>query len=142
MTAPHPEGRGSFRAMKQALTAAQLRPSDIGWIHLHGTGSVANDLAESAAVNALFKNECPIVSSTKGIHGHALAASGAIESIICLKALATNKQPWTYGLENPDPKIQMNHVPQNSRIQCRHVIKNTLGFGGNNAALVLSGAYL
>jgi 3-oxoacyl-(acyl-carrier-protein) synthase len=139
MTAPHPEGRGSYLAMKQALLTARLNPADIDWIHMHGTGSVANDLAEGAAVSALFEKEIPFASSTKGVHGHSLAASGAIESIICLKAIAKQKIPATHGLKNPDPRILIKHVSSACEIPVRHVLKSTLGFGGNNAALVFSG---
>lgn len=138
MAAPHPEGRGSFQAMEAALHGAGLSSADIDWVHAHGTGSRANDVSEGAAIAQLFGPTRPYVSSTKAIHGHALGASGAIETALCVQALRKQRILKTAGLERPDPAIAISHPIENVSIELRHILKNTLGFGGNNAALVLS----
>jgi 3-oxoacyl-(acyl-carrier-protein) synthase len=138
MTAPHPEGTGCYEAMKLALQSADLGREDISWIHAHGTGSVANDVSESLAIERLFGEEGPWVSSTKGVHGHALAASGALEVAIDISALRTGIVPRTLGLQSPDSRLKVRHPPAHLREPIRHILKNTLGFGGTNASLVIS----
>ncbi len=140
MAAPHPEGRGSYEAMRSAVATSGLEPSDIDWVHAHGTGSKANDQAEGTAIAQLFGTDenAPWVSSTKAIHGHALGASGAIETALCIQAIRKQTVLKTAGLISPDPLIRVKHPRDNVAGRLRHVVKNTLGFGGNNAALVLS----
>ncbi len=134
MTSPHPEGAGCYAAMKKALDEAEISPSQIDWVHAHGTGSVANDASEGLALQRLFNGQTPWVTSTKGIHGHGLGASGAIESVICVSALGDQKIPPTFGLRDSD--VMVKHPPQVMVTPLRKILKNTLGFGGNNAALV------
>jgi 3-oxoacyl-(acyl-carrier-protein) synthase len=138
MTAPHPEGKGCYQAMRKALEVAQLTPHEVDWIHAHGTGSSHNDIAESAAIRALFQDEMPWVSSSKWVHGHALGASGAIESILCIEALQRQIILKTHGLEQPDHTLVLRHPSEHLRTRVHHILKNTLGFGGTNAALVWS----
>jgi 3-oxoacyl-(acyl-carrier-protein) synthase len=138
MTAPHPEGRGSHMAMASALRIAELEPAQIDWIHAHGTGSHHNDLAEGTAIRTLFGQKHPPVSSTKNLHGHSLGAAGAIESILCIEALQRQTILASFGLVNADPKIGLTHPRENVKTKIRHVLKNTLGFGGTNASLILS----
>ena len=146
LASPHPEGKGSFRAMSAALKTAKLDPSQVSWVHAHGTGSKANDQAEGIAIQQLFNpdktlnTETPWVSSTKNIHGHALGASGAIEAVLCVQSLQNCLIPNTTGLLTPDPNIQVKHPPSMIKGAYRHLIKNTLGFGGNNASFVMSNA--
>jgi len=137
MTAPHPEGDGCRRAMQGALSMAKLAPSDIDWIHAHGTGSRHNDLAESKAIQAVFPAPPP-VSSTKGVHGHALGASGALESVLVVRALREGRLLPNWGLENQDPEITINIVREPGHSSARHVMKNTLAFGGVNTSLIFS----
>jgi 3-oxoacyl-(acyl-carrier-protein) synthase len=136
MTGPHPEGAGSFAAMSSALAKANLKPSDISWVHAHGTGSQLNDLSEGLAISRLFGATTP-VTSTKYSHGHALGASGAIESVLCVEALRRQTALKTAGLSKVDPKINVN-VNFSTPLALKHVLKNTLGFGGVNAAVVFS----
>lgn len=143
MTAPHPDGLGSLRAMRAALEMANLTPGEISWVHAHGTGSKHNDAAESKAIEQLFGESMPWVSSTKWVHGHALGASGAIESILCIQALNESTILRTGGLVNPDSDIKLRHPMrhlQAKRGELEHILKNTLGFGGVNASLVISKA--
>jgi 3-oxoacyl-[acyl-carrier-protein] synthase-1 len=138
MTSPHPEGAGCLQAMQSALRSANLRPEEINWVHAHGTGSQQNDHAEGQAIGHLFQSQAPWVSSTKWVHGHALGASGVIESILCIQALQNQKIVKTGGLKHPDPKIILKHPPEHFPCKIQHIMKNTLGFGGTNASLVLS----
>jgi 3-oxoacyl-[acyl-carrier-protein] synthase II len=141
MTGPHPEGAGTISAMSRALSSAGLMPSDISWIHAHGTGSVLNDLSEGHAIHRLFPaDDAPVVTSTKFSHGHALGASGALESILCVEALRKQIALKTTGLENLDPLIKINALTATRQMPLKHILKNTLGFGGVNAALILSHA--
>ncbi len=138
LAAPQPEGLGSLTAMRQALSRANLEPEAITWVHAHGTGSIANDLAEGAALSTLFGQDPPPVASTKGVHGHALGASGVLEAIVCVKSIQEGLIPATTGLLHADPALALRLPVGNVPARVRHVLKNTLGFGGNNAAIVLS----
>jgi 3-oxoacyl-(acyl-carrier-protein) synthase len=138
MTGPHPEGDGSYRAMKSALEKAALAPKDISWVHAHGTGSGQNDMSEGLAITRLFAADTPWVTSTKWLHGHALAASGALETALIVKAMNENTILHTRGLKNPDAEIQIKHLEADMHQPIHHVLKNTLGFGGANAAIVIS----
>ncbi len=138
MTSPHPEGRGSFQAMRQALRTASVRPDEISWVHAHGTGSKHNDASEGAALAHLVSEvpTAPYVSSTKRIHGHALGASGAIEAVLCVEAIRRNTILPTAGLGTPDAEIRVRHAAGPVEQPVRYILKNTLGFGGTNASLV------
>ena len=138
MTGPHPEGEGSYQAMSRALEVANIDAADVDWVHAHGTGSVQNDLAEGLAVLRLFGKELPWISSTKWVHGHALGASGALETALIIKAMRNDLILSTRGLVNPDPKIAVNHPLKDNVQKVSHVLKSTLGFGGTNAALLIS----
>lgn len=138
MTAPEPEGAGCQKAIREALKTARLTPQEVSWVHAHGTGSIHNDLAEGAAVARCFAGALPPVTSTKNIHGHSLGASGAIEAVLCVEALRRQMILKTAGLSDPDPLIPVRHSERNAASVVRHVLKTTLGFGGANAALILS----
>lgn len=140
MTAPHPEGAGLARAMQAALGVAGLSACEIQWIHAHGTGSRHNDVAESKAVRAVFGASPPPLTSTKAIHGHALGAAGALETILACRALREQLLPPSHGLRTQDPEIDVHVQREAARAPIRHVVKNTLAFGGVNASLVLSEA--
>src|SRR5690606_26945761 len=86
-TASSPEGIGNFKAMSGALEKSNLKPEDIDYINLHGTGTANNDSSEGLAISKLFGEKVPPVSSTKSFTGHTLAASGAVEAVFCAYAL-------------------------------------------------------
>ncbi len=143
MTSPHPEGKGCFQAIKMAMKQSKINAEDISWIHAHGTASISNDLSESKAINKYFRDCNPAVTSTKSLHGHALAASGIIESIICIKSILENQYIPNWHIKQKDENINLN-LPTPPTLnkytnKVRHVLKTTLGFGGMNAALVFSG---
>ena len=137
-TQPHPEGAGALAAMQAALRKASLTPDAIGYVNAHGTGTRDNDLAEARALKTLFGDRIPPFSSTKRIFGHALAASGALEAVVCLEALRRQQLPPNPGYSQMDPAIGLEPVAALRPASLTHVMSNSFGFGGNNAALIFS----
>lgn len=137
-TAPHPEGEGAVAAMQAALNRAGLKSSDINYINAHGTGTRDNDLVESKALKEVFGERVPPFSSTKHFFGHALAASGAIEAVICIEALRHQEIPPNPGFLESDPAIGLEPITTLQRAPLTHVMSNSFGFGGNNAVLIFS----
>ena len=137
-SAPHPEGKGAFDAMEKALADAGVTPEDIDYISLHGTGTEANDKAEATAVTRLFGQESPPASSIKGATGHPMAAAGAIEAVISAIAVSKGIIPGNTGFIQPDPALNFIPTPRPIQKPVRRVLSNTFGFGGNNAAIVIS----
>jgi len=137
-TQPHPEGAGALAAMQAALRCGGLTASEIGYVNAHGTGTRDNDLAEARALKALFGESVPPFSSTKRVFGHALAASGALEAVVCLEALRRQQLPPNPGYTQPDPAIGLEPVATLRPAPLTHVMSNSFGFGGNNAALIFS----
>lgn len=138
-TSPHPEGKGSYLSMKKALETAKLQPSDIDWVYAHGTGSPANDLAESAAISSLFPNK-PFVTSTKSLHGHTLGSCGGIEAVIGLLAMKYETIIPNANLHEIDPQISVNLPLTVVKKDFKHFVKNSLGFGGINVSVIFSKA--
>lgn len=139
-TASSPDGRGSFKAMSEALQMAQLKSSAIGYINAHGTGTVNNDLSESTAIKRLF-GTVPKFSSTKGYTGHTLAACGAIEAIFSTMAIDNNCVFGNAGFETqmPDSEIAPQAEFQKD-VRIDHVLSNSFGFGGNCSSVIFSRA--
>ncbi|MFA6499040.1 MAG: beta-ketoacyl synthase N-terminal-like domain-containing protein [Desulfurivibrionaceae bacterium] len=136
--APHPEGRGAFRAMQSALVDAGLGFADIDYISLHGTGTPENDLAEAKAIKALFAGPPPMLSSIKGATGHSLAASGAIEAVVSVLAVSKNFLPANTGWQKFDPALGLTPLTQPTTQRTNAVLSNSFGFGGNNGCLVIT----
>ena len=134
--APHPEGKGAFKAMQTALADAGMQPSAIEYINLHGTGTHDNDLSEAKAIHALFPAPPPL-SSIKGATGHSLGAAGAIEAVVSSLSVSRGFIPGNTGCRHPDPALEL--TPQATPIDrpVRAVLSNSFGFGGNNGALVI-----
>lgn len=140
MTAPDPEGRGAARAMSAALRDARLDPKRIDYINAHGTSTPLGDKAETVAIKTVFGDHAKklLVSSTKSHLGHLLGASGGVEFVICVQALLDQVVPPTINLENPDPECDLDYVPHEARrLPVSTILKNSFGFGGHNACLVL-----
>ncbi|MEP6663137.1 MAG: beta-ketoacyl-[acyl-carrier-protein] synthase family protein [Verrucomicrobiota bacterium] len=137
-TAPHPEGAGAIAAMQAALRRAGLLPAEINYVNAHGTGTRDNDVAEARALKGVFGNSVPPFSSTKQFFGHALAASGAMEAVVCVEALQRQEIPGNPGFTVADPKIGLEPVTQWRALPLTHVMSNSFGFGGNNAVLIFS----
>jgi beta-ketoacyl-acyl-carrier-protein synthase II len=142
LTAPHEEGLGAIEAMTLAIERAGLKPEDIDYVNAHGTSTQLNDAAETRAIKHVFGDHAynmPI-SSTKSVTGHLLGAAGAVESVICLKALSDGVVPPTINYETPDPNCDLDYVPNVAREQeIRYAASNSFGFGGHNSCLVFGG---
>ncbi len=137
MSSPHPEGLGARIAMQAALKMADLHPSDIDYINLHGTATRSNDAAEAKGVAAIFGTQTPC-SSTKGHTGHTLGAAGGVEAIICALALRHGFAPGGVGTQEIDPQLSCRYLLANIDQTMHHVLSNSFGFGGSNCSLVLS----
>ena len=139
ITAPDPEADGGARAMKQALEEAGYNGTEAVYVNAHGTGTPLNDVGETKAIKkALGEDQAykALVSSTKSMTGHMLGAAGAIEAIVCLKVLETGIVPPTINLLEPDPRCDLNYVPNQAvRADIDLCLSNSLGFGGHNACL-------
>ena len=140
-TASSPEGTGSFLAMKNALALSGLRPGDIDYINLHGTGTTNNDIAEGTAIKLLFDPVYPKMSSTKSFTGHTLGASGAIEAVF--SALAIRHGIIYPNLRFETPMKELPFTPETKFLadqRVRNVLSNSFGFGGNCSSLIFSAA--
>lgn len=139
LTAPSPGGEGASRCMRMALNNARLRPEDVSYINAHGTSTPQGDIAETMAIKSVFGEHSRkvMVSSTKGATGHMLGAAGAVEMIVCAKALQTDTVPPTINYEVPDPECDLDYVPNTARqTKVNAAVNNSFGFGGHNATLI------
>ena len=139
MTAPRPDGSGAAAAMKLAMEEAGITPEDVSYINAHGTSTPANDSMETSAIKLAMGDAAyniP-VSSTKSMTGHLLGASGAIEAIICAKALETGILPPTINYSTPDEECDLDYIPNESRKteDAMYALSNSLGFGGHNGVI-------
>lgn len=140
MTAPDPEGAGAARAMSLAVRDAGLDVENIDYINVHGTSTPLGDVAETRAIKSVFGHHASrlVVSSTKSQLGHLLGASGGVEMVACILALAHQVVPPTINLEHPDPDCDLDYVANEARsCTVEHILKNSFGFGGHNACLVV-----
>jgi 3-oxoacyl-[acyl-carrier-protein] synthase II len=129
-------------AMQAALASANLTPNAISYINAHGTATLLNDAAETAAIKQVFGDAAQRipVSSTKSMHGHLMGATSAVEFIACVKALEHNAIPPTCNLFNPDPACDLDYVPNAGRtgIALQHIMTNSFAFGGTSGVLIVS----
>lgn len=137
-TASSENGEGPFRAMRQALDVAGLRPEDIDYINAHGTGTPNNDASESTAMRRIFGEQLPPVSSTKPFTGHTTSASGSIEAVFCLLAMQQGFIPANLNWREADPACIRPVAQLQEGVRLRHVLCNAFGFGGNDSALLFS----
>lgn len=139
ITQPSADGEGASRAMSLAIEEGNIKLEDISYINAHGTSTPYNDKFETIAIKNLFKDQAykiP-VSSTKSMTGHLLGAAGAVESIVCIKALEEGFIPPTIGLEERDEECDLDYVPNSGRnAELKYALSNSLGFGGHNATLL------
>ena len=139
ITAPSPGGVGAIACMELALEEAGISPEAITHINAHGTSTPLNDMAEAEAVNKLFGSSGPLMTSTKGITGHALGAAGALEAVAVVLAMQKGLVPPTAGFSTPDPEMpQVNLVVgEPAPWSPGPSLSNSFGFGGHNGSLVL-----
>jgi 3-oxoacyl-[acyl-carrier-protein] synthase-1 len=135
MTAPHPEGEGAERVMREALERAALPPSDVDLINAHGTATAQGDASEALAIGRVFGQEVPVVS-TKAYTGHALGAAGAIEAALCLLTLEHGIAPASLGATPLDPKLPIRVLEAAERGRYRNVLSNSFAFGGSNVSVI------
>jgi len=140
MTAPRPDGREAARAIREALADARIAPERIGYLNAHGSSTPLNEPAEARAIRAAFgvlADRIP-VSGTKGLYGHALGASGAIEAAITAMALEREMLPGTCNLVELDPTIDLSVLRTATPARVDAAVSTSFGFGGMNAALVFA----
>lgn len=143
MTGPDREGRGAARAMQAALADAGRRAADVGYVSAHGTATPFNDLMEAKALALVFgaRASSTPLNSIKSALGHTLGAAAALEAIACVRTLETGLVPPTPGCEELDPEIALDVVRGAARdVRPRVALSTASGFGGTNAAVVLSAA--
>lgn len=139
MTAPAPDGSGAAKAMQLAMEEAGIKPEQVAYINAHGTSTHANDAGETAAIKLAMGDAAKAVpvSSTKSMIGHLLGAAGAVEAIICIKALKEGFLPPTINYKNPDAECDLDYIPNEGRevAGAEYALSNSLGFGGHNGVL-------
>lgn len=146
LTAPHPEGTQAARCMRLALEQAGLEAKDIAYVNAHGSGTLAGDLAEAAALRSVFgrhASEGLKVSSIKGAVGHTLGASGALEAVVTVESLAQGRVPANLGCAKPLAEMEawlaLEDEPMRSAgAESPAALSLSMGFGGHNVALVFS----
>jgi 3-oxoacyl-[acyl-carrier-protein] synthase II len=139
LAAPDPDGDGAARCMQMALRDARLSPQDVDYINAHGTSTELNDITETVAIKRVFGDYAHkvAVSSTKSVTGHLLGAAGSTEAVFSVLAIRDKIIPPTMNYENPDPRCDLDYVPNVAReAEVRVVLSNAFGFGGTNAALI------
>ena len=139
MTAPHPEGIGAAKSMELALQDAEIRPEEVDYLNPHATSTPLGDLAELNAITKVFKGSKNLdISATKSMTGHLLGAAGAVEAILCIKAIQNNIIPPTINISDLDENIPegINIVTGAKEKMINITMSNAFGFGGHNATLV------
>jgi 3-oxoacyl-[acyl-carrier-protein] synthase II len=139
MTAPDPNGDGAYRSMRMALRNSGLGTGDVDYINAHGTSTHLNDKLETLAIKRAFGDDAYrlAVSSTKSMIGHTLGAAGAIEALICIKAMNEGVIPPTVNLKNQDPECDLNYTPNEAKqAEVNISLSNSFGFGGHNVSLI------
>jgi 3-oxoacyl-[acyl-carrier-protein] synthase II len=136
---PQETGDSAARAMSDAISDAGLTTADVDYINAHGTSTPLNDAVETVAIKRLFRDAAYSipVSSTKGMIGHALGASGSLEAVACVKTIRDGRIHPTVNQESPDPECDLDYVPNKARdADVATALSNAFGFGGQNACLV------
>lgn len=139
LTGPHPDGVGGVKAIKHALADAGMKPEEIQYYNAHGTSTQMNDPIETKMIKTAFGDHARKmkVSSTKSMTGHLIAAAGAVEAIVCVKAIQDNIYPPTMNLNEADPECDLDYVPNKAvpgTIDA--AASGSLGFGGHNGILI------
>ena len=143
LTAPLADGRGMAAAMRSALLDAGRSPADVAYVNAHGTSTALNDAAETLAIKKALgegiAKKTP-VSSSKSMFGHLIHAAGVTEAIVCLQAIKRGVVPPTINYETPDPKCDLDYVPNEAReLPVTTALNNSFGFGGQNLSILLGG---
>ena len=142
MTAPHPEGLGAMNTMLSALDDANISPSEVDYVNVHGTSTPLGDVAEVKAIQSVFGNDAYglNISSTKSMTGHLLGAAGAIEAIACVMAVKEDIVPPTINhfTDDPDLDPKLNFTFNKAEKRTVNIaLSNTFGFGGHNTSVIV-----
>ncbi len=140
VTDMHEEGRGAAQAMTAALADAGITYKDIDYINTHGTSTAENDSIETKAIKAVFKEKAKTTpaSSVKSMLGHLIGAAGSAELITCVLAIRDNIVPPTMNLNDPDPQLDLDYVPNKPRKMPVNIVMNeSFGFGGQNNVVII-----
>jgi 3-oxoacyl-[acyl-carrier-protein] synthase II len=139
ISAPAADGAGMAKAMAKALKKAGIQPEEVDYINAHGTSTVLNDAAETAAVKKVFGEYAYALpmSSTKSMIGHLMGAAGGVEAVVTVKSILEGAMHGTINYENPDPQCDLDYIPNASRQKdIRIAMSNSFGFGGHNASIL------
>jgi beta-ketoacyl-acyl-carrier-protein synthase II len=139
ISAPAEGGTGAAKAMKRALQKANIEPEEVDYINAHGTSTVLNDAAETAAIKTVFGEYAYAlpISSTKSMVGHLMGAAGAVEAVITVKTIQEGVIHGTMNYEYPDPQCDLDYVPNAPRKkEVGIAMSNSFGFGGHNATII------
>ena len=143
ITRPHPDAAGSIEAMRQAIGRSGISPAAVDFVNAHGTGTKANDLAETKVMHDVFGERRVPISSMKSMLGHCMGAASAIEAVGCVFTLETGVYPPTIGFETPDPECDVDVVANVAREgKADIILYNSLAFGGYNAVTCFSRPYM
>ena len=140
ITIPHPEGNGVASSLRKALKNADITPEDVQYINAHGTGTIANDKAETISIKKVFGDHAKklLVSSIKSMMGHTMGAASAIETVTCALVVKHDVVPPTINYRTKDPECDLDYVPNVKREHPVNIALNTAyAFGGNNSCLVI-----
>ncbi len=138
ISAPVPDGNGAKRAIRRALQKAQIKPEQVDYINAHGTSTVLNDAAETAAIKEVFGEYAYAlpISSSKSMLGHLMGAAGAVEAVITIKTMQEGRMHPTINYEYPDPACDLDYIPNTPRQKdVKIAMSNSFGFGGHNACV-------
>ena len=143
MTAPLPDGTGAIKVMRNCISDANIKPSDVDIVNMHGTSTPLGDVAESNALKQVFEDHLYTmnINSTKSMTGHLLGAAGAIEAIASILSINNNLVPPTINFSEPDENIdeKINFTFNKSQTrEVNYAMSNTFGFGGHNACVIFS----
>jgi 3-oxoacyl-[acyl-carrier-protein] synthase II len=140
MAQPDPEFVGVAEMMRSALARSGVEPERVGYVNAHGTSTPLGDLAETNAIKAVFGDHAYnlAVSSTKSVTGHCFGAAGAIEAMMCVRAVHEGVLPPTINYEHPDPECDLDYVPNEARkVQVDVALSNAMGLGGHNGCVLV-----
>jgi 3-oxoacyl-[acyl-carrier-protein] synthase II len=139
ITRPHPEGKGSIRAMREAIAASGLTADQVDFVNAHGTGTPANDLVESVVIREVFAGRRVPISSIKSMVGHCMGAASALEAVSCVETILTGFYPPTINHEETDPECDVEVVKNHARQgKADVVLNNALAFGGYDAVVTFA----
>ncbi|BBZ48181.1 beta-ketoacyl-[acyl-carrier-protein] synthase family protein [Mycobacterium parmense] len=139
LAVPRPDASGIADCMRIALRNAGVTPREAGYLNAHGTGTRVGDMTEVKAIRAVFGDDQPLVSSTKGVTGHLLGGGGVVEAAATVLALARGQLPPTKNLDQPDSRCDLNHLRDNAVAKSVDIaMSNSFAFGGHNVSLVFS----